>query len=271
MDEKVKLYVVSHSPEDIQKIRQDDIYTPLFVGRCGNDNLSFVSDDSGDNISNKNKDYCELTGLYWMWKNSDSDIMGLCHYRRYFKNNGHILEKDEILTFLSHYDIILPKKIELIKGSIYETYKESYLLDVLDMTRVIIKDYSPEYLESFDEVMNGSSFSNFNMFVMDKKLLNEYCEWIFPILNKLELNINLKKLPRVLGLIAESIFNVWVLQNKLKVKELNVEYVGLALKIRMMLSNISFLRKIYKYYYFNFFKKSRGKKLEKFIQDIFYS
>lgn len=100
---KIQLYVVSQSEEDIKTIRNDEIYTPLFVGRNGKDNLGFCSDDSFEgNIFSKNKDYCELTGLYWIWKASDADVIGLCHYRRYFKGkNGKLIEKDEILDYLS--------------------------------------------------------------------------------------------------------------------------------------------------------------------------
>ena len=35
----IQIYVVSHSEEDIRDIDENDIYTPLFVGRAGKDNL----------------------------------------------------------------------------------------------------------------------------------------------------------------------------------------------------------------------------------------
>ena len=82
MNKNIEVYVVSHSKEDIENIKSDDIYVPLFVGRAGEDNFGFLSDDSGDNISDKNSSYCELTGLYWAWKNLDADYVGLAHYRR---------------------------------------------------------------------------------------------------------------------------------------------------------------------------------------------
>ena len=41
-------------------------------------------DNEGDNISFKNKSYCELTTQYWAWKNQTADYYGFCHYRRYF-------------------------------------------------------------------------------------------------------------------------------------------------------------------------------------------
>ena len=104
---KIQVYVVSHSEEDIQDIDANDIYVPLFVGRDGKDNLGFVSDDTGDNISSKNSSYCELTGLYWMWKNSTADIIGLVHYRRHFskKSFGKPINRKDIEEILKDYDI----------------------------------------------------------------------------------------------------------------------------------------------------------------------
>lgn len=84
--EKIQLYVISHSEEAIREIRNDEIYTPLFVGRDGKENFGFASDDSFEgNMSSKNKDDCELTGLYGMWIASQADIIGSCYNRRYFK------------------------------------------------------------------------------------------------------------------------------------------------------------------------------------------
>lgn len=269
---KIQLYVVSHSEEDIKKIRNDDIYVPLFVGRNGKDNLGFCSDDRcEDNISSKNKDYCELTGLYWMWKDSDADIIGLCHYRRYFKGKkGKLIEKEEISEILSEYDMILPKKTDLLKGSYWETYDGSYLADALKITREIIKNDCPEYLKTFDDLLGQSSFSNYNMFIAPKEIVNDYCSWVFPILEKVENSINVEDYPRVFGLISEAIFNVWIEFHDLKVKECGLYYLGNDLRLRMFFANNSVLRKGYQFLYFNFFRKSKGKSIERKIHEIFY-
>ena len=267
------MYVIFHSEDDIKLIKKDDIYTPLFVGRDGKDNFGFCSDDSFDgNISFKNKYYCELTGLYWMWKVSSADVLGLCHYRRYFKSDsGKLIGKEDIEDYLSCFDIILPKKLNLIKESMWETYDNSYIGEGLKITQNVIEKLYPEYLETFNMLLSQRSFSNFNMFIASKEITDEYCSWLFSILEEVESCINIEDYPRVFGLISEVILNVWVEYNNLKVKECNIHYIGFKLKFLVFISSNTILRKVYQFLHVNLFKKSSfGKKIEHFIQKLVY-
>ena len=98
----------------------DDVYMPLHVGAEGKEPLGYTPDNTGDNISAKNPNYCELTGLYWAWKNLDCQYIGLCHYRRYFgcnvhtkdieKKKGAIFHREDYEKLLQKYDVILPVK-----------------------------------------------------------------------------------------------------------------------------------------------------------------
>lgn len=263
MSKKVKIFVISHSPDEIIKIESNDLYIPLFVGRNGRDNLGFLSDDIGDEISSKNPHYCELTGLYWMWKNTYAEIIGLCHYRRHFKGEkSENIGENEIIEYLKDYDIILPKKNTLVKGTYWETYKNHYFGDALKITREVISDLFPDYLKTFDEVLSQGSFHNYNMFICNKQLVDDYCNWIFPILNEVENRINLDEYPRVLGLISEAILNVWVKQHDLNVKEVNVSYLGFSLKVRMWISHNKLIRKVYSFLYNHLLSKSIGKSID---------
>ena len=118
---KSKIIVCAHKKDFVM---DNELYMPLQVGKATSKvDLGFQGDDTGDNISAKNPNYCELTGLYWAWKNlKDVDYIGLAHYRRYFDfmNGGYVSYKDadfsEIygsysnpLEVLGDYDIILPK------------------------------------------------------------------------------------------------------------------------------------------------------------------
>ncbi len=261
----IQIYVVSHSAEDIQKIRSDDLYTPLFVGRNGKDNLGYCSDDSGDNISYKNSDLSELTGLYWMWKNSDADIIGLCHYRRYFKNEkGKLLNQNDIKNYLRNYDILMAKKTYLIKNSLNETYKGTYYIKVFKETRKAIEKLHPECLNTYDNVMGQNSFSCYNMFVTSKEIMSNYCNWLFPIIEELEINIDLEEEKRIIGVITEYLFNVWVTYQNLNVKELPLYYLGNMLKFRMYLSNNKLFRRLY-------LKISKNSNVEEKIHNLFYA
>ena len=85
--EKIKIIIATHKK---YKMPKDNIYLPLYVGSKEKENIGFTRDDTKDNISDKNPYFCELTGLYWAWKNLDDDYIGLSHYRRHFSVKKHI-------------------------------------------------------------------------------------------------------------------------------------------------------------------------------------
>ena len=90
---RLKILVACHKAD--HAIRQDDNYMPIQVGKALHPelNLGFQCDNTGDNISSMNPYYCELTGMYWMWKNTSADIIGLVHYRRYFYDKYLVILK----------------------------------------------------------------------------------------------------------------------------------------------------------------------------------
>ena len=199
----------------------DSLYLPVFVGKeiHPDVNKTFQGDNTGDNISVKNPNYNELTALYWGWKNLEVDGMGLVHYRRYLSLKGgksfdNILTMDESKKLLSKYDVILPKR----RNYYIETNKSHYLhvhekepLEV--MTKVIKQDY-PEYVPAMEKVFNRTWAHMFNMFIMKKKVLNEYCTWLFDILSKVEDQIDIREYTtyekRVYGFLSELILDIWL-------------------------------------------------------------
>lgn len=219
----VNIFVIAH--KKIEE-KMSDIYIPLQVGN--GENLGYLRDNTGKNISEKNPNYCELTGIYWVWKNYNiPDYVGICHYRRFFEKNcinqTKIKEK-EILKLFNKYDIILPKKL-ILKTDVYKfyfMYGEGKEKD-LKTTRDVIKELYPKYLESFDSVMKRNFGHYFNMCIMKKEDFCKYCEWLFKILEKVEEKTDLsnytKQQARIYGYISEILMNVWVEKNKLKIKE----------------------------------------------------
>ena len=77
----IKILIAMHKP---YWHPDDPVYMPIHVGKKGKASIGLPGDDTGDNISDRNPAYCELTGVYWAWKNLKADYVGLVHYRRYF-------------------------------------------------------------------------------------------------------------------------------------------------------------------------------------------
>lgn len=236
----IRIYVMAHKAFDVP---EDKIYIPLQVGASLHEPLGYLADNTGDHISGKNPNYSELTGLYWMWKNGpDCDITGMCHYRRYFLNeNEELLQASEYEEILKEYDVIVTGRLVYPAGeSIYGGYARKHHAKDLDLTREAVKEYYPEYLPSYDEVMNGNVMYYANMMAADRKLMNRYAEWLFTILFEVEKHIDMTGYDdydrRVFGFLAERLVMVWIRHNWLKPYETQVGLMGVKAETREVIA-----------------------------------
>ena len=223
----VKIVVTTHKE---YRMPDDPMYIPMQVGAAieKDENgdpldLGYLKDSTGDNISDRNALYCELTGLYWAWKHMDADYLGLVHYRRHFgslkKINSkdpfdHVIKMDELGPMLGQHLVFVPKKRHYVIESLYSHYAHTHYVVHLYETRGIIARRCPEYLETYDHVMKHYSGHMFNMMIMERSLMNEYCSWLFMILSELDQRVNISGLSfyqgRYCGRVGEIIFNVWL-------------------------------------------------------------
>ncbi|CDZ24934.1 hypothetical protein CCDG5_1836 [[Clostridium] cellulosi] len=214
---------------------EDEIYLPLHVGKKGKPSLGYAGDDTGENISEKNPNYCELTGIYWAYKNLKADYIGLVHYRRHFTTKPFIIrlfkgKKNCVLSgaeaseILKDYDIVVPKKRRYFIETNKSHYDHCHHPRDLAETGKIIKEKYPEYGPYFDKVMNRTYAHMFNMFIMRKPLFDEYCAFIFDVLGELESRIDISDYntyeARVFGFISERLLDVFIEAKNLKYKEL---------------------------------------------------
>lgn len=235
------IYVITHKIFDDTKLDKN-IYRVLHVGTNPDAAPDYLRDDTGDSIAEKNSNYCELTGLYWMWKNGKekkTGVTGLVHYRRYFTTKmGDLLytyfhKKPEILSgekiskTLKKYDIILPAKTKIMR-TIREYYGDGHWAEDLDITREALQETHPECVDAYDIVMKAHAFYYANMMICRKELLDEYARWLFEIMDVLETKIDLSKYDkdeypdyqkRIFGFLSERLLQVWVKYKGLKVKE----------------------------------------------------
>lgn len=233
----VKIIIATHKK---YRMPSDNMYIPLHVGAEGKKDkqgnileLGYKKDNTGDNISVKNSSFCELTGLYWAWKNLDADYIGLVHYRRHFLGRklgkdkfDNILRSEKVKKLVENYYVIVPKRRKYYIESLYSHYKHTHYGEHLDLTREIISDLYPEYISCYDRVIKQRSGYMFNMMIMERELLDKYCKWLFDILFELERRINMPELSsfqgRFYGRVSEIIFNVWLeyqIENKYLMKQ----------------------------------------------------
>ena len=243
-DAVIKVIVATHKP---YWMPSDPLYIPMQVGAYrdtetkrrisyhdGNEaeigSLGFVTDDTGDNISERNPYYCELTGLYWAWKNLEAEYLGLAHYRRHFTifrgtgDRRDVLTLDQARNLLASTDVLLPEKRNYWIETNYDQYVHAHHAEDLDFTRKIIEEQYPEYVSSFDKVMKKTTGHRFNMFIMKRELADSYCGWLFSVLFELENRLDISTYSvndkRVYGFVAERLLDVWLTQNMVVYKEI---------------------------------------------------
>lgn len=245
MSEKtIRIAVAAHKP---YRMPDDPMYMPMHVGKALHPDVdlgpTFIPDNTGDNISYLNASYSELTGLYWMWKNCDADYKGLVHYRRHFATRNilkrltakdrfdRIATQKDVVSLLSGddshpaTDIILPKKRHYYIESVYSHYNHTFDGRQFDETRKILQEMHPEAVPAFDRLMNSSSAHIFNMFIMKQEYFDEYCAWMFPIIEKLTQQIPVESYDkfgaRYPGRVSERLLDVWLDTTGYSYKELS--------------------------------------------------
>ena len=229
MVDKIEIFVLTHKKFEPP---QNDMYLPLLSGASSHDDdFGYLRDDNGDNISDLNDYYAEMTGEYWAWKNSDADIIGFCHYRRYFAKNISlkILEREDIEKILKDYDIIMPNKAHMGMTNVEDVKKtREYLnygpyIEEYCILRDVLEKHYPDYVLYYNDLLNSKECHWFNMFICKKELADDYFEWVFDILAKVKLEIDFNKYRedqrRILGFLSERLINIYVRKNNLKVKE----------------------------------------------------
>lgn len=245
----IKIVVACHKPSVLP---ENPLFYPTQVGAkiAKNRMNQMFHDDDGDNISEKNASYCELTAQYWAWKNIDADYYGLCHYRRFLlfaktdekKNNREQVEANaineytikkfgldndlEMRSIIEANDIVCGPLQDVtklytprgIKNTAWEhwTAHDRALIMVKDLEKMmqIFESVSPRIAKDAREYLNKNQFLGFNCFVMKRELYHEMCSLEFSILEKLEKEVDLsnycQQLKRIYGFMGEIICSSYI-------------------------------------------------------------
>lgn len=271
------VYVITH--KQFNELYPSKGYQKLLVGAKNNrknvpfdEQDSFLLDDTGDNISDRNDRFCELTGLYWIWKNiHNDDNVGIVHYRRYFGTYPatflgkvreysaglmgrqlQIISTEALDSLLNDYDVVVTNNQTTVPYGdpqmVWQEYASAHYLNDLEITRDVIISQFPEYEKTFQQVIHGKRYHHYNMMYTTRSNFNRYCEWLFSILFKVEQRINVDQYDsyqrRIFGFLSERLMDVWLLHNNLRIKELRVLKVESPndLDVRVRIKN-RFIRK----------------------------
>lgn len=189
-----------------------------------------VLDCEGAHISEKNGNYSELTALYWVWKNCLSKQMfgnnrgeyyGLCHYRRILE-----LSDDDVLRFVDNgVDVVLPYPMPY-EPNIEEHHRRYLKNQDWNALLLALEELSPQYAACFPDILAQQYFYNYNIMIARKEVLNAYCSWLFPILERVE-ELSIPKgddrSDRYIGYMGETLATLYFMANK---DRLNIAYAG---------------------------------------------
>lgn len=226
------IFVVTHRKYNVL---HNDLYCPICVG--GNyQEQGFLSEQNGQNISCLNEKINECTAIYWVWKHTSCEYVGMSHYRRYFYNNGilsesNYLDCEELSRIFQEYDIILPRYTVFQNHTVEEqlrlTIDEEAYENGYKAIRKAMENHQSEYIGAFDEMMQGHKLFICNMFVTHRTIFNRYCEWLFSFLIEAAESVDVERYDnyskRVVGFFAERMLTVWLLKQDLKIKELPID------------------------------------------------
>lgn len=231
----IKIMVAVHKP---YWMPEDAAYLPIHVGKEGKKDIGFQGDNTGDNISAKNANYCELTAMYWAWKNLEADYVGLVHYRRYFtkrevrnteKRKEQILTQADWEKILKEKSVVVPKKRRYYIESNKSHYVHAHHAEGLEEMERIIRQQYPDYVPAMEKVMKRTWAHMFNMFVMDKAHYDAYCAWMFDILAQIEKNVDISSYSayeaRIYGFVSELMLDIWLEKNQIPYHEQNVSFM----------------------------------------------
>ena len=228
---------------------------PIHAGKALSElELNMIGDNTGENISERNPYWCELTVLYWMWKNVEADYYGLFHYRRYLSFSGNVgiftkIDDEEINKFgwddssiknvCTKYDVLtspiwtihpvgMPENIM----TSYEFYANEHFSKDLDIVLDIIKAKYPETLDSVNKALAKKKMFFANMMIMKKEYFHDYMTWLFDILFEAEKRINISSYDnyqkRIWGFLAERLANCYVEYLIDKNKNIRVAHLEMA-------------------------------------------
>lgn len=210
--------------------KRPDWMIPIQAGTAlCRERVADLLDNEGENISEKNGNYSELTALYWIWKNrlilnssdTESEYYGLSHYRRILM----LSEEDRLRLEDNEVDVVLP--YPMIYEPNIEVHHKRYLKKAdWEALLAALKEIHPQDKDRMLNILQQQYFYNYNILLARKKVLSDYCSWLFPILSRAEELSEPKgcsRKDRYIGYMGETLTTLYFMANR---DRLNIVHTG---------------------------------------------
>lgn len=243
---EINLFVCCHQPDDVP---QHPLLVPMQVGTTlGNSRFpGFLHDDTGDNISARNRSYCELTAQYWAWKNVMADYYGFFHYRRYLypdttAKSPYRVEREATLPLLERlgysdfaklievHDLIAPKgeDMHIPAREHYASAPYHHRKD-LELMEQIVRERCPEMTMAAEQYLSDTVCYFGNIYIMKREVFQDYCTWLFSLLTEFDYRADLQGYDaqerRVDGYLGERLFGIYLTYYREELKTLELPRV----------------------------------------------
>jgi len=183
----------------------------------------------GPNIDRLNKWYCELTGLYHLWKNSDAFYVGLEHYRRFFVSTKHPKMRmgvGEAQEILEKCDMIVTEYSHGPRYSALDWFRDSKYLEHLEKFMDVLDERDRM---GFSQYLRRHELIQCNMFIGKRPVMDRWCRFIFPVLSMYDMHWPPSESNRRMpGYFAEHFFGYWLERERVplfKAPKCEIEYV----------------------------------------------
>lgn len=203
------------------EIRIPSYVYPIQVGAdLTEQRITELRDNAGANISRKNRNYCELTATYYAWKNCQAAYKGLCHYRRIFAVDDR--EMEALLCRGDEWDVILPYPSVHYPNISTQHFRYIKEEDWSAMLRAL-EETVPDYFSAYQQMVESGEqhFYNYNMLIAKAEVFDDYCGFLFSVLERAEALTTPKgweRADRFAGYMGENLTTLYFQKNRDKLK-----------------------------------------------------
>lgn len=209
----IEIYVATSHLDGMKASDKNGFFIPIQVGAALTGiRKGCIADNSGNSISMENANYCECTGLYWIWKNTNGqDYVGLNHYRRRLT----ISEEDYNALYVNNIDIVLA--LPQYGSMSVKDFFAGRLITNKDWNLMLkyVLEYDNAYMDTISKYKTSNIYFSCNLLLARRKWFDKYCEFAFGVAEKIDLYYKSKKISRCdryMGYIFENLLSIFVMR-----------------------------------------------------------